>query len=189
MGDGSGLRVVDTPSGRIGALICFENYMPLARFTLFAQGVNIYLAPTISVGDRWVVSARHIALEGKCWVLGCGYALQARDIPQDVTGRDALYPDPDEWVNSGWSVIVDPDGLVVAGPLCNEYGILYAECDPARAAVARRRLDVAGHYSRPDVFDLQVRREPGVPVTFVESSADGTANATNAERTVTGGLR
>jgi len=169
-GDASGLRVVDTPSGRVASLICWENYMPLARFSLFAQGPDIYVAPTWDAGSGWVSSMRHIALEGRCWVLGNGTAMRGRDIPPGFPERDRLFPDLDDWFNPGDSVIVAPDGKVVAGPLREEHGILYAECDPARPAAARRTLDVAGHYSRPDVFHLEVMRDARIPVAFSERS-------------------
>jgi nitrilase len=166
LGDASGLRVVDTPAGRVGALICWENYMPLARFTLYAQGPDFHLAPTWDAGSGWVSTMRHIALEGRCWVLGNGTAMRGRDVPADFPSRDALFPDQDDWFNPGDSVIVGPHGRIVAGPLRSEHGILYADCDPAAAAAARRTLDVAGHYARPDVFRLEVRTEPRPPVVI-----------------------
>jgi nitrilase len=165
-GDASGLRVVETPAGRVGALICWENYMPLARFALYAQGPDFHIAPTWDAGGGWVSTMRHIALEGRCWVLGNGTAMRGRDVPADFPQRDAVFPDQDDWFNPGDSVIVGPDGRVVAGPLRNEHGILYADCDAAAAASARRTLDVAGHYARPDVFRLEVRTEARVPVVL-----------------------
>lgn len=167
-GDGSGLRTVDTPAGRIGTLICWENYMPLARYTLYEQGVEIYIAPTYDNGDGWLCTMRHIALEGRCWVLGSGTLLRASDIPDDFPGRSQLFPDPDEWINDGDSVVVDPQGKIVAGPMRREEGILYADIDVARVAPARRTLDVTGHYARPDIFELQVRRTPAVPVRNID---------------------
>ena len=168
LGDASGLRVVDTPAGRIGSLICWENYMPLARYALYAQGVEIYVAPTYDSGDAWIGTMRHIALEGRCWVVGSGTALRASDIAQDFPARAELFPDPDEWINDGDSVVVDPMGKVVAGPLRREAGILYAEIDTARVAPSRRTLDVTGHYARPDIFELLVRRAPATPVRYVD---------------------
>ena len=165
-GDASGLRVVDTPCGRLGTLICWESYMPLARSALYAQGVDIYIAPTYDSGERWTATLQHIAREGGCWVLGAGCALRARDIPAALPGRAELFPDADEWVNPGDSVIVAPGGKIVAGPLHEELGILYAEVDLERVGMARRSLDVVGHYSRPDLFRLQVNRKPLVPVEF-----------------------
>jgi nitrilase len=166
MGDASGLRVVDTPAGRVGGLICWENYMPLARFSVFAQGCEVYIAPTWDYGDGWVSTIRHIALEGRCWVLGVGSSMRGRDIPRDFPHRATLFPDEETWFNEGDSVVVAPNGEVVAGPLNKQHGILYADCDPARAAAAKRTLDVTGHYGRPDVFRLEVDRSARTPVEF-----------------------
>jgi nitrilase len=165
-GDATGLRVTDTPAGRVGALICWENYMPLARFAIFAQGCEIYIAPTWDEGDTWLSTMRHIALEGRCWVLGNGSSMRGKDIPRDFPDRSRLFPDLEAWFNPGDSVIVDPSGQVVAGPLHEKHGILYADCDPARASAAKRTLDVAGHYGRPDIFRLEVNREARAPVDF-----------------------
>ncbi|MEP6751425.1 MAG: carbon-nitrogen hydrolase family protein [Candidatus Dormiibacterota bacterium] len=165
-GDATGLRVSDTPSGRVGGLICWENYMPLARFAIFAQGCEIYIAPTWDEGGTWLSTMRHIALEGRCWVLGNGSSMRGKDIPTDFPDRKRLFPDLEAWFNPGGSVIVDPSGNVVAGPLREKHGILYADCDPARAAAAKRTLDVAGHYGRPDIFHLEVNREARAPVDF-----------------------
>ncbi|HEY0857761.1 MAG TPA: carbon-nitrogen hydrolase family protein [Albitalea sp.] len=169
LGDASGLRVVDTPVGRIGTLICWENYMPLARYALYAQGVEVYVAPTYDSGDGWLGTLGHIAREGRCWVLGSGSVLRARDVPEDFPSRDRLFPDPDEWINDGDSVVIDPQGKTVAGPMRREAGILYADIDVARVAPARRALDVAGHYARPDIFELQVRRTPAMPARFIDA--------------------
>ena len=169
-GDANGLRVVDTPLGRVGGLVCWENYMPLARFALYAQGVQLYVAPTWDDGDTWVATMRHIAAEGRCWVLGAGCSWQARDLPDSFPERDRLYPDPDEWLNPGDSVIVESGGRVVAGPLHAQHGVLYADCDPATADRAHRTLDAAGHYNRPDVFALTVRRERSSQAVFEESA-------------------
>jgi nitrilase len=165
-GDGSGLRVVDTPCGRIGTLICWESYMPLARAALYAQGVEIYIAPTYDEGDRWIASTRHIAREGGCWVVGSGCAFQARDLPPAVTDKVEGFGQPDAWVNAGDSVVVAPGGKIVAGPMHQETGILYAEIDLERVGMARRSLDVAGHYARPDVFQLRVNTNRLRPVEF-----------------------
>jgi nitrilase len=168
IGDGSGLRVVDTPSGRVGGLICWENYMPLARYALYAQGVHIYVATTWDQGDGWLATMRHIALEGRCWVLGSGSAIRFSDVPADFPFRDEIYADVKEkWMNSGDSVVVNPFGEIVAGPMHEAQGVLYAECDPAKAIAARRTLDTAGHYSRPDVFELKINREAPGPAAFV----------------------
>jgi nitrilase len=165
-GDASGLKVLDTPAGRLGVLICWENYMPLARYALYGQGVEVYLAPTYDCGDGWVGTMQHIAREGRCWVVGSGFALRAGEIPDGFPEKARLYPDAAEWVNKGDSVVVAPGGKIVVGPLRGEYGIMYAEVDPVRAGEARRTLDVAGHYARPDIFQLHVNTKTLKPVSF-----------------------
>lgn len=165
-GDATGLKAVDTPAGRLGTLICWENYMPLARYALYSQGVEIYIAPTYDSGDGWLGSLQHIAREGCCWVVGCGNLLRASDLPEDLPQKSSLYPDQDEWVNPGDSVIIAPGGEIVAGPMRKEEGILYHEIDLVRASTAKRALDVAGHYSRPDIFQLHINTTPQSPVRF-----------------------
>jgi len=165
-GDASGLNVIDTPAGRIGTLICWENYMPLARYALYSQGVEIYIAPTYDSGDEWLGTLQHIAREGRCWVVGCGNLMKGSDIPDDFPEKLKLYPDNDEWVNSGDSVVIAPGGEICVGPMHEEEGILYCEVDHERAGIAKRTLDVAGHYSRPDIFKLHVNIEPQSPVEF-----------------------
>ena len=162
-GDASGLRVVDTPVGRIGTLICWESYMPLARYALYAQGVEIYIAPTYDSGDSWLGTMQHIAREGRCWVVGSGVALTNGDFPADFPQRDSLYPPGEAWINPGDSAVVAPGGECVAGPLREEKGLLYADIDASRVAVAKRALDVAGHYARPDIFTLGVNTDPQSP--------------------------
>jgi nitrilase len=168
-GDASGLRVVPTPVGRIGTLICWENLMPLARHVLYAEGVELYIAPTWDCGETWLASMRHIAREAGCWVLGCAAAVQARDLPVDLPDRARLYPDDEEWLCSGDSVVMAPAGGPVAGPLHRQRGIVYADCDLDRVADARRSLDPAGHYFRPDVFRLEVNRARSGPIRFDDS--------------------
>lgn len=165
MGDATGLRVVDTPAGRIGSLICWESYMPLARYALYAQDIDIYVSPTWDASDSWIATMRHIAKEAGCWVIGTATALQGSDLPDDFPERDKLFP-AEEWINDGNAVVVKPMGTIVAGPLNREKGILYAEIDKDEARRARRSLDVAGHYSRPDIFSFSVNRRPLNPVTF-----------------------
>jgi len=164
MGDATGLRAVDTPLGRIGCLTCFESYMPLARFALYAQGIEMYIAPTVADGEQWLATMRHIAFEGACWVLNCGTALHREAIPETFPHRDRLFED--DWLRSGDSCVIDPNGRLVAGPLHNAYGIVYAECALDPVGVARRRLDVSGHYHRPDLFRLEVDRRPKPPIRF-----------------------
>jgi len=167
-GDASGLRVVETPVGRIGILMCWENYMPLARYALYAQGIDIYIAPTWDCGDSWLSTMRHIAREAGCWVVGCAVAIQAKDIPDDFPSRSDVFPDEDDWLCSGDSVVVAPFSGPVAGPHHREQSILYAEFDPVEAAAARRSLDVSGHYNRPDIFQLQVNRTVTPAITFLD---------------------
>jgi len=166
LGDASGLRISETPMGRVGGLICWENYMPLVRFALYAQGCEIYVAPTWDEGETWISTMRHIAAEGRCWVLGSGCAMRGKDIPKDFPQRAKLFPDLESWYNPGDSVIVNPRGGIVAGPLHEQHGIVYADCDPAVSSAAKRTLDVAGHYGRPDLFRLEVKREALAPIDF-----------------------
>lgn len=140
--------------------------MPLARYALYAQGVEVYVAPTYDAGDSWIGSMRHIAREGGCWVLGAGCVLRPGDLPADFPEKASLYPDAEAWINSGDSVIVAPGGDLVAGPMREETGILYAEVDLSLVAPARRSLDVTGHYARPDIFQLHVNRQPQSPIRF-----------------------
>ncbi len=172
-GDGRGLRVVDTPCGRIGTLVCWENYLPLARCAIYAQGVDIYIAPTYDNGDLWIATMQHIAREGGCWVIGSGCAFQAGDIPDAIPGKATLYPLADDWVNQGDSVVVSPGGKIVAGPMRKEKGILTADIDLARVGAARRSLDTVGHYSRPDIFQLRVNTSPQRPVVFNDITNSG----------------
>ncbi|MBC8339033.1 MAG: carbon-nitrogen hydrolase family protein [Alphaproteobacteria bacterium] len=167
MGDASGLKVVETPVGRIGCLICWENYMPLARYALYTQNIDIYVAPTWDCGETWQASMNHIAREGGCWVVSTATALQGADIPEAFPERDKLFEN-DEWINSGDAVVVKPFGGIVAGPLHNEKGILYATIDPEAARSSRKALDVTGHYGRPDLFHLEIDRRSMPPITFVD---------------------
>lgn len=165
-GDGSGLKVVDTPIGRIGALMCWENYMPLARYALYSQGIEIYIAPTYDSGDGWVGTIQHIAREGRCWVICCGVALENSDIPSDFPDRKSLYPESEDWINPGDSLVVKPGGEIVAGPMHNDKGMLYCDIDAKLVGTAKRTLDVAGHYSRPDIFKLHVNTKSQSSVEF-----------------------
>ncbi|MBW8182847.1 carbon-nitrogen hydrolase family protein [Shewanella nanhaiensis] len=165
-GDGSTLKVVETNAGRLSTLLCWENYMPLARYALYSQGVELYVAPTYDSGDDWLGTMQHIAREGRCWVICCGVALEHSDLPDDFPDKESLYPDPTEWINPGDSLVVAPGGKVVAGPMRREKGILYAEVDKHAVAISKRALDVAGHYSRPDVFSLHVNTQVQSSVKF-----------------------
>ena len=166
LGDASGLKAVDTPCGRVGTLICWESYMPLARSALYAQAVQLYIAPTYDSGERWLATMQHIAREGACWVISCGCALQGRDLADEQLAKAGLYPEADAWINPGDSVVVAPGGKIVAGPLHEAFGMLAAEIDLERVGMAQRSLDVAGHYARPDIFRLQVNTRRFAPVEF-----------------------
>ena len=165
-GDGNGLNVIDTPVGRIGSLICWESYMPLARYALYAQGIEIYIAPTYDSGDAWLGTMQHIAREGKCWVLCCGVALERQDLPDDFPNVEQLYPVVDEWINPGGSVVISPNGEIVAGPLSKKKGHMIVDIDVELSSSSKRALDVAGHYSRPDVFTLEVNKVRQSPIQF-----------------------
>lgn len=158
-GDGSTLQVFDTPLGKIGALICWENYMPLARYALYAWGTQIYIAATWDRGEPWLSTLRHIAKEGRVYVIGCCIAQRREDIPERFEYRQGYAPER-EWINVGDSAIVDPEGTFIAGPVQMKEEILFAEIDPQMMIGPRWMLDVAGHYARPDVFELIVHREP-----------------------------
>jgi nitrilase len=157
-GDGSTLSVIDTPFGRVGGLICWENYMPLARAAMYEQGIDVWLAPTWDNSDVWVPTMRHIAREGRCYVVGVNSCLRGSDVPADLPGRDDLYGGDDDWMSRGNTVIVDPRGRVLAGPLTEQEGILYAEIELDAVSRSRHEFDAVGHYSRPDVFHLRVNR-------------------------------
>jgi nitrilase len=165
MGDGSTLQVVDTGFGRLGGLICWENYMPLARAALYAQGIDVYLAPTWDNSEVWVPTLRHIAREGRTYVIGVTSCISAADLPADLPGRDGLYGDGGDWLSRGNTVIVGPEGDILAGPLTGEEGVLYAEIDTARVQTSRQQFDPVGHYSRPDIFRLSVDTSPRPAVT------------------------
>jgi nitrilase len=166
-GDGSTLGAVDTAIGRIGGLICWENYMPLARAALYAQDVEIYLAPTWDTSDVWVPTLQHIAKEGQTYVIGCCQAIRSSDLPGDVPRRAELWAE-DEWLARGLSTIVAPGGNILAGPLEEKEGIVSAVIDVSRCASGRSMFDPTGHYSRPDVFRLHVDTTPKRPVSMHE---------------------
>ncbi len=160
-GDGSTMEVYDTPFGRLGGLTCWENYMPLARYAMCAQGVQIYVAATWDRGEPWLSTLRHMAREGGMYVIGACMALRRDDIPDRYEFKQDY---KNEWINVGDSAVVDPLGNFIAGPLNKKEEILYAEIDPRLAVDVRSRLDVAGHYSRPDIFQLMVRRTANPPI-------------------------
>jgi len=154
-GDGSTLAVIDAGFGRVGGLICWENYMPLARMAIYRKGVEFYVAPTADGRDSWQATLRHIACEGRCFVLGCNQYVTLDDYPEELTRLDNRW-DPKRATTEGGSAIVSPYGEVLAGPLYGREGVLTAEVDPAEIVRAKLDFDVAGHYNRPDIFTLTV---------------------------------
>lgn len=162
-GDGSTLTVLDTPLGKLGGLICWENYMPLARMAMYGKGVELYLAPTADARDSWQATLRHIACEGRCFVLGCNQFVTKAMLPGDLEGIEDLANLPQVLCRGG-SAIVSPLGDYVSGPLYGEEGMLLATLDLAEVARGKFDLDVVGHYARPDVFRLLVNEEPAWPV-------------------------
>ena len=156
------LPVFDTGFGRVGGLLCWENLMPLARAALYEQGIDIYLAPTWDNSDAWLSTLRHIAREGRVFVIGTNTCLHARDVPRTLPDADQLYAGAEgDWPSRGNTVIVGPDGKVVAGPLTEQAGMLVATLDLGRLTTARREFDPVGHYARNDVFQLTVRSAGG----------------------------
>ncbi|MBQ6713406.1 MAG: carbon-nitrogen hydrolase family protein [Selenomonadales bacterium] len=154
-GDGSTLKVIETPFGRIGSLICWENYMPLARAAMYAQGVQIYVAPTADSRDTWFATMRHIAIEGRCFVIGCNQYSSKSDYPEDIASSDEFKDLPEEMCRGG-SCVVNPLGAFVVEPVIGKETIIYADLDLGQVAQGQFDFDVMGHYSRPDVFQLIV---------------------------------
>ncbi len=163
-GDGSTMPVFDTEIGRVGAVICWENYMPLLRAAMYGKGVEIYCAPTADGRDTWLPTMQHIALEGRCFVLSANQFARRCDYPEDYPTR--FGDDPETVLSRGGSCIVDPLGRVLAGPDFTGDAILVAEIDRGEIARARLDFDAVGHYARPDVFRLVVDESPKTPVAF-----------------------
>jgi nitrilase len=162
-GDGSTLTVLDTELGKMGGLICWENYMPLARTAMYSKGVELYLAPTADARDSWQATLRHIACEGRCFVLGCNQFVTKTMVPADLEGIADL-DDALEVLCRGGSAIVSPLGEYVSGPLYDQEGMLVADLDLAEVARGKFDLDVVGHYARPDVFQLLLNEQPAPPI-------------------------
>lgn len=158
-GGGESLVAFDTKIGRMGGLICWENYMPLARMAMYKQGVQIYLAPTADSRDQWTDSMKHIALEGRCFVLGCNQFFTKSMYEEKYRH---FVQDEDEIICRGGSIIVSPLGEVLAGPLFGREGALRAELDLEKITRSKLDFDAAGHYSRNDIFEFRVHNQPGI---------------------------
>lgn len=170
-GDPSTLEVYQTELGKLGGLICHENYMPLVRYFLYGQGIEIYAAPTYDEGETWRSTIRHIAKEGRVYAVGCCMVLRKEDVLKHSPQLEPYYSSTDKLLNTGNSVIADPNGDLIAGPLSKEEGILYADVNPDIILGTRWNLDVAGHYARPDAFKLTVRRTP-TPIITIQNEQD-----------------
>ncbi len=155
-GDGGGLIVLDTPLGKLGGLCCWEHWMPLARQALHERGELLHVAAWPSVHEMHQVASRGYAFEGRAFVIAAGAVLRRRDIPDDLELLRAIPGEPDDFLQRGGSAIIGPDGGYLAGPVWEEETIVVAEVHPQRAVEERLTLDVAGHYSRPDVFRFRV---------------------------------
>jgi len=167
-GDGSTLSVFDTPLGRIGSVICWENYMPMLRMHMYAQGIQLYCAPTADSRDTWLPSMRHIALEGRCFVLSCCQYLTRADCPEDYAAIQGN--DPSTILMRGGSCIIGPLGQILAGPNFDGPCILTAELDLNEIPKSKYDFDVVGHYARPDIFRLYVNTQPMRPVVVSSDS-------------------
>jgi nitrilase len=166
-GDGSTLPVFDTERGKIGGLTCWENYMPAARLAMYAQGIEIYLAPTADQRSTWQSTMQHIACEGRCFVIGCNQYVTKDMYPTSLETYHELANQPNV-MSRGGSVIISPLGDILAGPLWDEEGILVAQLDPNDIVKGKLDFDVVGHYARPDIFQLQVNSNQQPPVKFVQ---------------------
>lgn len=161
-GQGPVVTVVDVGGVRVGTLICWEVYMPLARAALYQQGVDVVIAPTWDNSEAWVPTLRTIAKEGQVFVVGATAFLRGCDVPRDLPGADDIYGGAEDFMSRGNSTIVAPGGGLLAGPLVDEAGTVSATLDLDRIAAGRRMFDPVGHYARPDVFTLTIHRG-GVP--------------------------
>ncbi|HXU37566.1 MAG TPA: carbon-nitrogen hydrolase family protein [Blastocatellia bacterium] len=156
-GDGSSLRAVATGVGRVGGLICWEHWMPLARQALHQSGEDIHAAAWPQVKEMNLIASRHYAFEGRCFVIACGAIMKASELPPELESIVSLKQQPESFVLNGGSAIIAPDGSLLAGPVFNEEVILTADIDLSRIAEESLALDVTGHYSRPDIFELKLR--------------------------------
>jgi nitrilase len=167
-GDGSTIGTAESSAGRVGAVICWENYMPALRQAMYAQGVELYCAPTADDRPTWIASMTHIALEGRVFVLTACQAIRVGDYPDWY--QQEIGEDPDSYLMRGGSAILAPDGMILAGPLFEGEAILEAEIDLGEIARGHLDMDAVGHYSRPDVFELRVNTRRQSPVVFTDSS-------------------
>ena len=172
-GDASTLPVFDTPFGRLGAVICWENYMPLLRMAMYSKGIQIYCIPTADGRETWLSTVRHIALEGRCFVLSANQFTRLSDFPADI--KNELASKPDDIVCFGGSCIVGPMGNLLAGPDFTGESILFADLDLADVARAKYDFDVTGHYARPDLFHLEINEHPQKPVVSIKRDTETTA--------------
>ncbi len=156
-GEGSGLRAVSTDLGRLGGLICWEHWMPLARQVLHQSGEDIHIAAWPQVKEMNLIASRHYAFEGRCFVIACGAVMRASELPSELEPIESLKQSPNAFLLNGGSAIIAPDGALLAGPVFDEEVILTADLDLSRIAAESLALDVTGHYSRPDIFDLKLR--------------------------------
>jgi len=156
---GESLVTFQTKLGKLGGLLCWENYMPLARMAMYRKGVEIYIAPTADARDEWITTMKHIALEGRCFVLGCNQYVTKSMYPEKF---QALLAQATEDLCRGGSIIVSPLGKVVAGPLFDRPGVLMAELDLDEISQSKLDFDVIGHYSRSDIFDFSVKNQPEI---------------------------
>jgi nitrilase len=170
-GDGSTIEAIDTPYGKLGAVICWENYMPALRMAMYQQRVAIYCAPTADDRDTWKSTMQHIALEGRCFVLSACQHLRRSQFPNDKM-NNRLPEAPDTVLMRGGSMIIDPLGKMLAGPVFNEDTLLTAELDMSIIPMAQMDFDAVGHYARPDVFSLHVNTAPQPAVTLNKNGAD-----------------
>jgi nitrilase len=156
-GDGASLKAVDTDAGRIGGLICWEHWMPLARHVLHTSGEDIHVAAWPQVKEMNLLASRHYAFEGRCYVIATGAIMTAQELPGGLEPIESLKQNPETFVLNGGSAIIAPDGSLLAGPVFNEEAILTADLDLSRIVEESLVLDVTGHYSRPDIFDLKMK--------------------------------
>jgi len=176
-GDGSTLPVFDTPMGKMGAVICWENYMPLLRMAMYAKDIAVYCAPTADDRPTWLPSMQHIAREGRCFVLSSCQVLKRGAFPADYDC--SITDDPEALLMRGGGVIIDPLGNVIAGPVFDEEALITADLDATQIARAKLDFDAVGSYARPDIFQLHVNETPMAPVSF--TSCDPVFNSTGVK--------